>query len=111
MSLDFRQSILSTFPVQCAESVDTSTRKLVHGCLGKDLLVPLATARHTNDSTYYNSLITKQKPSRRCPGCSLEGEVKFEYSFKLNLVDELDQTFTVDVDDEHAVCHYCMCLL
>ncbi|KAG9071676.1 hypothetical protein KI688_005889 [Linnemannia hyalina] len=30
------------------------------------------------------------------------GEVKFEYSFKLNLMDELDQTFTVDVDDEHG---------
>ncbi|KAF9127503.1 hypothetical protein BGX30_014770 [Mortierella sp. GBA39] len=51
---------------------------------------------------YKYPLITEQKPSRRCPGCNLEGEVKFEYSFKLNLVDELDQTFTVDVDDEHA---------
>ncbi|KAG0293760.1 hypothetical protein BGZ96_002343 [Linnemannia gamsii] len=42
------------------------------------------------------------KPPRWCPGCGLEGVYKFEYNFKFKLSDELNQFFTVDIDDEHA---------
>lgn len=45
---------------------------------------------------------SKTKPSRRCPGCNIEDAVEFKYRFKLNLMDELDEPYPVDVDDEHA---------
>ncbi|KAF9135409.1 hypothetical protein BGX30_011558 [Mortierella sp. GBA39] len=45
---------------------------------------------------------SKTKPSRQCPGCNLENAVEFQYSFKLHLMDELDEPYTVDVDGEHA---------
>ncbi|KAF9325002.1 hypothetical protein BGZ91_002624, partial [Linnemannia elongata] len=45
---------------------------------------------------------SKTRPSQRCPGCNLEDAVEFKYSFKLHLMDELDEPYTVDVDDEHA---------
>ncbi|KAF9273851.1 hypothetical protein BGZ88_003463, partial [Linnemannia elongata] len=47
-------------------------------------------------------LRSKTRPSQRCPGCNLEDAVEFKYSFKLHLMDELDEAYTVDVDDEHA---------
>ncbi|KAF9542843.1 hypothetical protein EC957_001496 [Mortierella hygrophila] len=45
---------------------------------------------------------SKTKPSRQCPGCNLENAVEFKYSFKLYLMDELDEPYSVDVDGEHA---------
>ncbi|KAF9148257.1 hypothetical protein BG015_010008 [Linnemannia schmuckeri] len=48
------------------------------------------------------SPISEEKPPRWCPGCDIYDRVKFEYGFRLILMDELDQTYTVDVDDEHG---------
>ncbi|KAF8946745.1 hypothetical protein BGZ47_011489 [Haplosporangium gracile] len=48
------------------------------------------------------SPISEEKPPRWCPGCDTYDKVKFEYGFTLILKDELDQTYTVDVDDEHG---------
>ncbi|KAF9903142.1 hypothetical protein EC991_004125 [Linnemannia zychae] len=51
---------------------------------------------------YKYPLMSKQKLTPKCPGCSRDGVSKFEYSFQLKLLDELGQAFFVDVDNEHA---------
>ncbi|KAF8935553.1 hypothetical protein BGZ47_009894 [Haplosporangium gracile] len=46
--------------------------------------------------------MSEQKPPRWCPGCSRYDKVEFKYGFQLTIMDEIDQDYTVKVDDEHA---------
>ncbi|KAF9118581.1 hypothetical protein BG015_006573, partial [Linnemannia schmuckeri] len=46
--------------------------------------------------------MSEEKPPRWCPGCGFYDKIKFKYGFQLTIMDEIDQDYTVKVDDEHA---------